>query len=73
VMIDELLSSYIVRRMGGDSKRVRRPAALAENCRVLRRDSVDTEVIAKFFLGYWTSGSNTGSPACPDNESLLCW
>ena len=35
--------------MGGDSKLVR-ATALAEDCRVLRRDSVDTEVIAKFFL-----------------------
>ena len=38
VMIDELLSSYIVRRMGDDSKLVRRPTALAEDCRALRRE-----------------------------------
>jgi hypothetical protein len=35
--------------MGGDSELVR-PIALAEDCRVLRMDSVDPEVIAKFFL-----------------------
>jgi hypothetical protein len=61
VMIDELLSSYIVRRMGGDFKLVRRPTALAEDCRALRERERERERERKgekylkscLFFGIW--------------------
>lgn len=53
MMIDELLSSYIVRRMGGDSKPVRRPTALAEDRRALKGRGRGRGRNIEILLAFW--------------------